>query len=1145
MRISQKLWVTVGAVLGAYLLTTGVNFLLGGRTASKVAATGETSFPAAQLSQQALTSLDRQTKGYRDAVLMGDKKQLEDAQAEGQKAVDAMQAIAALPQLEGERAEQVAAALKALKEVQAGAAEVYPQMLAGNASDAIQGRVAQLGQQTKAVQKSFEDLVAGFSGDLKGDLAGIRTGTNIQRYATLLLCLLVLGVASWWVKSVIDRISQPLVSLADAAQRIGAGDIDQKIEHRADDETGALADAFRAMIAYVQRIAAAAEALGRGDLSVQIEPQSERDVLAKSFAGAVENLREMLAETRRLIEAAGAGQLKARGDASRFQGAFGEMVAEMNSLMDAVVGPMTAAAACVDRISKGDIPPRIDDEWEGDFDALKVSLNTCIDAINALVADAQSLSKAAVEGRLSARADASRHHGDFRKIIEGVDATLDAVVGPLGVAANYVDRIAKGDIPPRITEVYAGDFAALANNLNTCIDAIGALAADAQSLSKAAVEGRLSARADASRHHGDFRKIIEGVNATLDAVVGPLSVAASYVDRIAKGDIPAKITAEYAGDFANLKRNLNLCIDAVNALIADTQRLAEAAVEGKLSTRADAARHQGDFRRIVQGVNDTLDAVIGPLNVAASYIDQLSKVEKVPPPIAADYKGDFAQIKNNLNAFIAAIDGLSKDMAKLTAAALAGDLKQRADASRHHGMFQMIVQGVDDILDGVIAPVETTAACVGRIAKGDIPQPITAEYQGDFALLRDNLNTCIAAINALVFDADSLAGAALKGDMQRRADASRHQGDFRKIIEGVNGTLDAVVGPINESTQVLEKIAQRDLTARVEGRYDGDHARIKEALNTAISNLDHSLSEVAAAAVQVATASGQISVSSQTLARGSSEQASSLQEISSSLQEMSSMTRQNSDNAQRARQMADLTLAGAQRGMDSMQRLSEAIQRIKQSSDETAKIVKTIDEIAFQTNLLALNAAVEAARAGDAGKGFAVVAEEVRNLAMRSAESARNTADLIEGAVKHAEQGVAVNLEVDAALRDIHDQARKVTEVMNEIAAASEQQSVGIAQVNTGVEQMNRHTQEAAANSEESAAVAEELAGQAAEVQSLVGVFHLSKRADSGFAQRRAIDPSAPAFELKRPAPAPAQRAKATAAKFIPLDDDEEALKTF
>ncbi|MCE5245370.1 hypothetical protein LLG88_00385, partial [bacterium] len=147
--------------------------------------------------------------------------------------------------------------------------------------------------------------------------------------------------------------------------------------------------------------------------------------------------------------------------------------------------------------------------------------------------------------------------------------------------------------------------------------------------------------------------------------------------------------------------------------------------------------------------------------------------------------------------------------------------------------------------------------------------------------------------------------------------------------------------------------------------------------------------------------------------------------------------------------------------------------------------------------------------------------------------------------VKHAEQGVAVNLEVDAALRDIHDQARKVTEVMNEIAAASEQQSVGIAQVNTGVEQMNRHTQEAAANSEESAAVAEELAGQAAEVQSLVGVFHLSKRADSGFAQRRAIDPSAPAFELKRPAPAPAQRAKATAAKFIPLDDDEEALKTF
>ena len=144
-------------------------------------------------------------------------------------------------------------------------------------------------------------------------------------------------------------------------------------------------------------------------------------------------------------------------------------------------------------------------------------------------------------------------------------------------------------------------------------------------LSKAAVEGKLATRADATKHQGDFRKIVQGVNDTLDAVIGPLNVAAEYVDRISKGDIPPKITDSYNGDFNEIKNNLNTCIDAVNALVADADMLSKAAVEGKLATRADATKHQGDFRKIVQGVNDTLDAVIGPLNVAAEYVDRISQ----------------------------------------------------------------------------------------------------------------------------------------------------------------------------------------------------------------------------------------------------------------------------------------------------------------------------------------------------------------------------------------------------------------------------------------------------------------------------------------------------------------------------------------
>jgi methyl-accepting chemotaxis protein len=205
------------------------------------------------------------------------------------------------------------------------------------------------------------------------------------------------------------------------------------------------------------------------------------------------------------------------------------------------------------------------------------------------------------------------------------------------------------------------------------------------------------------------------------------------------------------------------------------------------------------------------------------------------------------------------------------------------------------------------------------------------------------------------------------------------------------------------------------------------------------------------------------------------------------------MAKQNSANSQEARALADTARASAERGVDSMNRLSEAVQGIKTSSDETAKIVKTIDEIAFQTNLLALNAAVEAARAGEAGRGFAVVAEEVRNLAMRSAEAAKNTADLIDESVKNAEGGVNTNEEVLSNLAEIREGVNKVGDVMTEIAAGSDQQSEGISQINVAVDQMNKVTQQNAANSEESASAAEELSAQATEMQSLVATYQLSQ----------------------------------------------------
>jgi methyl-accepting chemotaxis protein len=299
-----------------------------------------------------------------------------------------------------------------------------------------------------------------------------------------------------------------------------------------------------------------------------------------------------------------------------------------------------------------------------------------------------------------------------------------------------------------------------------------------------------------------------------------------------------------------------------------------------------------------------------------------------------------------------------------------------------------------------------------------------------------------------------------------------------RVVDAVSACLSAAV--------------DKDLTKNITEKFEGKYGELVNNVNNMLKTMDSTLQQVAQGTEQVGSASQQISAGSQSLAQGANEQASSLEQVSSTLKEMSSMTKQNAENADKAKNLAGDANSNAEQGKQAMERMSESINRIKSSSDQTAKIVKTIDEIAIQTNLLALNAAVEAARAGEAGRGFAVVAEEVRNLAQRSSQAAKSTADMIEESVKNSEEGVTIAAEVAKSFEVISGSNSRVNDLILEIAAASQEQALGIDQVNKSVAQMDTVTQQNAANSEESASAAEELSSQAEELQSMVAQFVLT-----------------------------------------------------
>jgi methyl-accepting chemotaxis protein len=581
-----------------------------------------------------------------------------------------------------------------------------------------------------------------------------------------------------------------------------------------------------------------------GDLSEQIKlPDNDQASILYSISSLQITLQRLISDSSMLSKAAVEGKLSTRADANHHQGDFRKIVEGVNATLDSVIGPLNVAANYVDRISKGDIPPKITDTYNGDFNMIKINLNQCIEAVNNMVAEANNLEKAAIEGRLSTRAEASNYQGDFRKVILGVNNCLDAVIGPLNKAAQYVDDISRGNIPTKITEIYNGDFNTIKNNLNQCIDAINALVTDAVMLSDSAKKGLLSTRADGCRHQGDFRKVVEGVNSTLDDVIGPLNVAADYVEHISRGEIPIRITDNYNGDFNTIKNNLNQCVDAVNRLVIDANMLSEAANDGRITTRADATQHQGDFRKIVEGVNATLEKIVAPIVAVKEAVETINTAANEISSGNSDLSSRTEQQASSLEETAASMEEL------------ASTVKQNAENAKHANQLALKASSVAVKGGDVVSEVVSTMSAINTSAKKieDIISVI------DGIAFQTNILALNAAVEAARAGEQGRGFAVVAGEVrnlaQRSASAAKEikelitdsvnkTTDGTLQVENAGKTMQEIVMSVQQVTDIISEIAAASL----------EQSTGIDQVNTAVTSMDEVTQQNAALVEQAASA---------------------------------------------------------------------------------------------------------------------------------------------------------------------------------------------------------------------------------------------------------------------------------------------------
>ncbi|MEZ4528332.1 MAG: methyl-accepting chemotaxis protein [Desulfobacterales bacterium] len=665
------------------------------------------------------------------------------------------------------------------------------------------------------------------------------------------------------------------------------------------------------------------------------------------------------------------------------------------------------------------------------------------------------------------------------------------VIRPVIKVVKTANALALGDFAQEIEIRGQDEIGMLAEAFRNMKKTIGNVIREIQELISSVHKGKLDVRADAGNFPGGWQELLAGVNSLVDAFVKPIHMTAHTVERISRGDIPEKIGGQFEGDFDEIRKNLNMLINSMDATtwiaeeIASGNLMVEAAErsendrlmkamnvmisslksvssemnllisavqEGKLNQRGSASAFEGGWHELVMGMNNLIDAFAGPIRVTSEYLDRIAKGD-FPETIAGEYKGDFNAIKNNIN--------------------------------------------------GLISNLSETVLVAQKVADGDMSAKVNILSEKD--MLGKSLDIMVTTVRNIVADIHGLTDAALEGRLGFRGNPEKFRGSYAGIIAGVNSTMDAVVGPLRLTAECLSRIAQGDIPDHIVQEYRGDINEIRNSLNALIQNLSQFARHVQTSADHVAAGSRQLSSSAEQVSQGTTQQAAGIEEISSSMEEMSSMVSQNAENA---RQTAAIAMQAAQDAMESGTAVHDTVQAMKSISEK----IRIIEDIARQTNMLALNAAIEAARAGDHGKGFAVVASEIRKLAEKSQNAAKSINALSESNIGIAEK-------TGTLLTGMVQGIQRTSELVQEISVSGQEQAAGIAQVNKAIQQLDQIIQQNAASTEEMAAASQEFSRHAARLLEAASFFRIKETAKTAFSRENGASPEAKSVSGKKDGP--------------------------